>query len=229
MRYAIGAKSHPTLWQMGITPDLGVTFLHPQDCAIDTWTPPAHRGADGSMRLTGRHPVPNRHPLPRRRPTMLAHRRISLLLAIALPFLSASVSGCCSGLRCPRCPRIDPSGERIFIWPHKDTRVAPASVAATPAIPEVPALGNIQAPPVYADTVGPTVVPNPAAAAVGSSTFTTSSASQTLPASTSVAAPPEDRFLITPEQVLAPVGSEVVLRAGICVREGHLQRVYGMV
>ena len=116
-------KSHPTLWQMGITPDLGVTFLHPQDCAIDTWTPPAHRGADGSMRLTGRHPVPNRHPLPRRRPTMLAHRRISLLLAIAVRALIRRARGSLFGptkiLAWPRL--LSQQLRRFRKYPHWET------------------------------------------------------------------------------------------------------------
>ena len=59
-------------------------------------------------------------------------------------------------------------------------------------------------------------MPNPAA-----TISPTTATPLTLPASATLAAP-TDRLTITPDRVLAPVGSEVVLRAGICVREGHL-------
>ncbi|MDC0936938.1 hypothetical protein OAS39_11685 [Pirellulales bacterium] len=94
----------------------------------------------------------------------------------------------CAGLR---GPRIDPTGERILIWPKDQVQAAPAAVA------------NPVAPPVYTDPFFP-ANQNPAAAAPV------------------VAGPPPHVLKITPDRILAPVGSEVVLKAGICDDKGYL-------
>ena len=76
-------------------------------------------------------------------------------------------------------------------------------------------MGAVQAPPVYTDPVFPAptlqqeVVPAVASASVQ-------------PVAAVGVAVAEDRLSITPDRVLAPVGSEVVLRAGICAKEGFL-------
>lgn len=96
----------------------------------------------------------------------------------------------CAGLR---CPRIDPSGERIFVWPKN--QVAPA----------VPSTANQQAPPVFTDPVFPQPALTPNAGLAGL-----------------VPPLPQDRLTITPGRVLAPVGSEVILKAGLCTSENFL-------
>jgi uncharacterized repeat protein (TIGR01451 family) len=100
----------------------------------------------------------------------------------------ALASGGCAGLR---CPRIDPSGERLFIWPQDQP-------AAT-----VPFAGNQPGQAVYTDPVFP-----PTAAVQ--------------PGGSVAVQPPGDRLTITPERVLAPVGSEVILKSGICTAENFL-------
>ena len=109
-----------------------------------------------------------------------------LCLALAL--------GGCAGL-----PRIDPSGNRLFVFPDRQTTVA------------TPGIGAVQAPPVLTDPVfpQPALQPN---ASVGS----------TQPVVGPGIAVAEDRLSITPDRILAPVGTEVILRAGICAREGFL-------
>lgn len=109
--------------------------------------------------------------------------RLVLLATAAL-----MVAGC-AGLR---CPRIDPSGERLFIWPRD--QVAPVAASANPV-----------APPVFTDPVFPQP-PLPGATPVGGL----------------VPPLPQDRLNITPGRVLAPVGSEVILKAGLCTRENFL-------
>jgi uncharacterized repeat protein (TIGR01451 family) len=141
-------------------------------------------------------------------------RRLLGLLAIACLLVDAG----CAGLRCPRCPRIDPSGERCFIWPKDEAAVAtvppPATVfpAATASLPALP--GNATAPPVLTDPVFPAPeLPAATAAAPGVAVS---------PVSTQVAvATPQDRLTLSPERILAPVGSEVVLKANICTTEGY--------
>jgi len=122
-------------------------------------------------------------PMPQR-----AKRRVLLLAMLCLCALNALG---CAGLR---VPRIDPSGERIFIWP-KD-QVAPAAT-------------NLQAPTVFTDPVFPAVAPVPGAQ---------------IPAGVAGLLPPlpQDHLSITPGRVLAPVGSEVILKAGLCTRDNFL-------
>jgi uncharacterized repeat protein (TIGR01451 family) len=106
--------------------------------------------------------------------------------------LCAAACWGCAGL-----PRIDPSGERCLIWPSEQRAVLP------------PTMGNATAPPVVTDpifpapaVVTPNVVPGAPAPVV-----------PTIPAET---------LSMTPDRVLAPVGSEVILKTGICTSENFL-------
>jgi uncharacterized repeat protein (TIGR01451 family) len=105
---------------------------------------------------------------------------------------------------CASCPRIDPTGERVFIWP-KDQQRTVAPLLASPS--------SIVAPPVATDPVFPApAVAAAAPAAIGAPGVT--------PASVALAQVPQDKVSITPERILAPVGSEVVLKAHVCTTEG---------
>ncbi|NOY41698.1 MAG: hypothetical protein GXP26_07680 [Planctomycetes bacterium] len=101
----------------------------------------------------------------------------------------AVVIGGCAGL-----PRIDPTGERVFIWPRQQAQ------------PVAPSVGNAQVSPVFTDPVfpAPTLPPTIGALPVGAPPV------------------PQDTLSITPQRVLAPVGSEVILKAGLCTREKFL-------
>ncbi len=115
-----------------------------------------------------------------------SHSRIWRSAAIAV---CAVVIGGCAGL-----PRIDPTGERVFIWPQQRAQ------------PVVPTIGNAQVAPVFTDPVFPQPTLSPVIGA------------------TTVGLPPvpQDTLSITPQRVLAPVGSEVILKAGLCTREQFL-------
>lgn len=114
------------------------------------------------------------------------HGRVALVICVA------QLVGC-AGLG---CPRIDPTGERFLIWPEEQAVADPFAA-------------NLQAPPVYTDSVFPT--PDPTVSPVAAT------------AVPGVAPPvPQDTLQLTPERVLAPVGSEVVLKAGLCTRENFL-------
>lgn len=124
---------------------------------------------------------------------MNQQQRQHVWLPLALG-ICAMLLGGCAGFR---CPRIDPSGEHLFICP-KD-QVQPVS----------PTAGNLVAPPVYTDAVFPQPAVAPAAGIA--------------PQVGGVIPPvPQDRMRITPNKILAPVGSEVVLKAGVCTAENHL-------
>lgn len=119
------------------------------------------------------------------------------LTKVALALCAVLASGCTC------LPRIDPSGERCFIWPNRQQQVQQQVVLP-------PGTGNITAPPVVTDPIfpaPPAVTPN------------------VVPG---VAAPPPvpsvpfETLSMTPDRVLAPVGSEVILKTGICTREQHL-------
>jgi uncharacterized repeat protein (TIGR01451 family) len=120
-----------------------------------------------------------------------------LTLACALAYV---VAGGCAGL-----PRIDPSGERLLIWPKDQPRVA-SNVLVAPS-------SSVVAPPVVTDPF----FPQPAVAATPAAAITPG----VTPAAVALAKVPTDKVTITPERVLAPVGSEVVLKAAVCTTEGY--------
>ncbi|MEN1679238.1 MAG: hypothetical protein AAGJ46_06565 [Planctomycetota bacterium] len=139
-------------------------------------------------------------------------RRFPALALLAVATLVAS------GCALDRLPRIDPSGDRILLFPSDEP--APP-VAAAPGVTPPPVAGiappapNAVAPPVLAEErgcflsrllCGPTVV----GPAVGQPVV-----GQPVPVNS-------DRVTITPERVLAPVGSEVIVRAGLCQASGYL-------
>ncbi|QDU90306.1 Large cysteine-rich periplasmic protein omcB precursor [Pirellulimonas nuda] len=110
-------------------------------------------------------------------------------------------------LGCAGLPRIDPSGDRLLVFPQSSA--SPAPVAPAYGQGGAPA-GNVVAPPVYSnasDGLGDLMFgPATPAAAAGP-----------------VAQPPGERVVMTPERLLAPVGTEVVLRAGICGDDNYLK------
>ena len=130
------------------------------------------------------------------------HRQNWRRLALAV---CALVLGGCAGLR---VPRIDPTGERVFIWPQNQTT------------PFVPTVGTVQAPPVYTDPVfpQPTLATGVVPGTVPGVVQPASVQGATVPG----IAVPQDRLSITPDRMMAPVGSEVILRAGICTTENFL-------
>jgi len=132
-------------------------------------------------------------------------------LCAALGMCTLVAAGC-AGLR---VPRIDPTGERVFIWPSE--QVVAASQIPGGASP------NLQAQPVFTDPVfpQPTLAASQTAAAVqGFQPAGSLVAPQ--PVAGTVPPIPQDTLSIQPGRVLAPVGSEVILRAGICNTEGFL-------
>lgn len=128
---------------------------------------------------------------------MPPHNAQRVLMTAALGLCALSVIGC-AGVG---CPRIDPSGERIFIWPRNQV----AAVA--------PSTANVQAQPVFTDPVFPQpAIPGQAQIA--------SVAGQQVPGL--IPPLPQDRLSLSPDRVLAPVGSEVILKAGLCTRDNYL-------
>lgn len=129
-------------------------------------------------------------------PIPLQHR-----LACALV---CAVAGGCAGL-----PRIDPTGERVLIWPKDQPQVV-APLLAPPT--------SVVAPPVVTDPVFPQA-PVAAAAPAAAAPLVAVTPGAT-PASLALAQAPQDKVSITPERVLAPVNSEVVLKTNVCTTEG---------
>jgi uncharacterized repeat protein (TIGR01451 family) len=182
-------------------------------------------------------------------------------------------------------PRIDPSGQRILIWPNERPPAAvvpplgapviaapPVTSPGAPLVAPPPAIGvpfgNVQAPPVYTDpspvpliqapAPGGYGVPFPAAPAAPPVITGPAPPLSTVPAPAAVGVPVAplpitpvvpvgtpnvatplglaapagvDYLRISPAGILAPVGSQVVLKAGICRADGYLvanQRVQWM-
>ena len=160
-------------------------------------------------------------------------RRIRLVAVAVLP-CALFATGCASW----QVPRIDPTGERLFIWPSQPAAAptfappAGAPVVAPPPPPAVvPPFGNLQAPPVYPDVPAPAVSPPPGvipgAPVAPPPVITVPAAAPvsatSVPTPWSAALPVGQAHLrITPDRVLAPVGSEVVLKAGVCGADNYL-------
>lgn len=123
---------------------------------------------------------------------------------VALTFVAG-----CAGL-----PRIDPSGRRILIWPSQ------TASASAPSLPSFSNLGNVNVPPVLAGQAPPAVPsPIPAAPAPVATPMAIASA----PVAQTVQSPVDEKLRITPSRLLAPVGSEVILKAGVCSKKGYLR------
>lgn len=156
-----------------------------------------------------------------------SYRRFHLLVLI---LLSTQLAGCALN----SLPRIDPTGQRLLIFPGEPAPVATPLLGAAPTLnpalaANVPAAPpNVVAPPVFTDpflpgangpTVGrdllgrQTIVGPPVGAVAGS------------PVGGPVAVPtqPGERLSITPSRLLAPVGSEVILLGGVCAENGYLR------
>jgi len=131
-------------------------------------------------------------------------------------FLLAALGVCVlvGAVGCASLPRIDPTGEHVFLWP-KDQK-APASSVPANAFGSAPP-GNISVPPVRTDPVFPPPSPvvSPATSLTPGSPPAASSPSLPAPATA------QDRLVVTPGRLLAPVGSEVLLRGGICTAKGY--------
>lgn len=163
--------------------------------------------------------------------------------ALAVALCAIAVSGCASW----QWPRIDPSGERLFLWPEE---APPATTYGVPPLgpPVVAPPGNVQAAPVWPDP-GPSVPGNPLAPTVVGPPVTAPNPGPFWPPAGApvapgpvgapavvppIVAPPtpvvlpgtvlpgQTHMRVTPERILAPVNSEVVLRAGICGGDGRL-------
>ncbi len=142
--------------------------------------------------------------------------RNALLVAIAWTIVVAS--GCALN----RLPRIDPTGRQLLVFPDQ-----PAAGGLAPALPPggLPAIPpNSVVSPIYTDSLLPG---SPGAIAstdafgrpviIGAPVASVTGGPIALPTL------PGEQIRITPERLLAPVGSEVVLRAGVCATNGYLR------
>ena len=139
---------------------------------------------------------------------MLHRYAIRIGLGLLVVCCALTLAGC-AGL-----PRIDSTGERVLVWPQDQ----PPMVA--------PFQGNLQAPPVYTDQVFPQPVLPTVPSTTATPFFPPTNAAPIIgtpqPVSGALPLVPQDTLSITPRQVLAPVGSEVVLKVGLCTRENYL-------
>lgn len=161
---------------------------------------------------------------------MLPYTHKPLRVLLALSILTTTVGGC-AGL-----PRIDPTGQRFLIFPDEYPPIAttPPGGVLTPAPGGAVALApttvvpNSTAPPALTDgflpgTPGSTVTTDMLGrpVVVGPAVGTVVGAPVTAGA-TPVAVAYGDRLEITPSRILAPVGSEVIVKAGVCNDDGYL-------
>ena len=137
------------------------------------------------------------------------HRRIGWRVTLAVVLAALTGHGCAScrclnNINCCLLPKIDPTGNHIFLH---NSDPAPALTTAPPfAAP--PAV--VTPPPV----VTPPVVPPPVAAAPAV-------APALPPEGNGIVLVPQSGVSITPTQVVAPVGSEVVMIASVMDQRGR--------
>ncbi|HVT29675.1 MAG TPA: hypothetical protein VHE81_16780 [Lacipirellulaceae bacterium] len=190
--------------------------------------------------------------------------------------LFTAVAGSCAmvfaGCATWQGPRIDPTGERLLIWPNEQPAavVAPpvpspvaappgAAVVPSPAVPVVPQpavapppvapnavppnaplpFGNVQAPPVYSDPPMPPVAPPPAGVSAPAPYIPGAATAPSLPPATVTPAVPivtpvagqppattvpagHAYLRLTPDRMIAPVGTQVLLKAGVMGPDGYL-------
>lgn len=132
-----------------------------------------------------------------------------------------------------------PAGPVVAPPPSVPIAPFPASPVAPQPAPIVAPLpfGNVQAPPVYSDPPAPTITPPPPG--VIPPVPVVPGVVPSLPAATVVPAVPivmpgaiaplattvaygRDSLRVTPDRLVAPVGSEILLKAGICGADGYL-------
>ena len=111
----------------------------------------------------------------------------------------ACALACTAIVGCASLPRIDPTGERVLIWPKDQPQVVAPLLAPS---------STVVAPPVGTDAIfpQPPIVATAPAATVSPGVT---------PASLALAQVPQDKVTISPERILAPVNSEVVLKANV--------------
>ena len=149
---------------------------------------------------------------------------IRRLLACCLLYLGLSLAGCAS----LTIPAIDPTGERIFLpCPNYTTFASCDDQLLTGACFPRAAFTEPPPVPVCPERVQPPVVTFPAgqaAPACGQPQGcgpTRPLGTGVAPAATVPAANQQDRLVLTPAKIVAPVGTEVVLVAGICGPNGY--------
>ena len=145
--------------------------------------------------------------------------------------VAAACAVCLTGCAGLRLPRIDPSGERIFLPSAAPTATAPpqfpfrystgdsqpAYQAPLDAPPCPPGVYPSATPLVVPSNLGQAVKSNPALAPTPSDT------TSLRPTVATVGLPRvASTLLLSPERVVAPVGSQVLLRAGINGPNGNL-------
>ena len=133
-----------------------------------------------------------------------------------------------------------------MIWPGEAPPAVPygTPVVAPPVVQSAPpAMGNVAAPPVYSDVAPAPFVPGgnafsnpfvptvvgPPVAVVPAGPPQPAAPTYVMPAAPGPIVGPavmgpgtQDHLVLSPQRVLAPVGSEVVLKAGICTSGGYL-------
>ncbi|MEM9353260.1 MAG: hypothetical protein AAGA92_09620 [Planctomycetota bacterium] len=130
-------------------------------------------------------------------------RPITVRLLLTLVAATAvACGGGCAGLR---LPRIDPSGERLLIFPKDEPGGGQPVTFQNNALS-----APVQTDPVFPQQPLPTTTPQAALQSQAASR-------PTIPGTI-----PQDYVRISPDRYLAPIGAEVVLKAGICASEGFL-------
>ncbi len=141
------------------------------------------------------------------------NRLISTILALAT---IVSMVGC-AGI-----PRIDPSGRSFFIPPNPADPSTQTTLVSPFGSAPGPSSSNQLAPPAYSGS-DPWCPLCPICPLGNCNCFGGDRPTPVANAVTSVARKPAETLTITPEKILAPIGSEVILKASVCGENNYLR------
>lgn len=143
------------------------------------------------------------------------NRLISAILAMAM---------ICLVVGCAGVPRIDPSGRSLFIWPDPADPSTQTTFVSPLGTPPGPSSSNQVAPPAYSgsDPWCP-LCPLGSCSLGGCGCFGRDRPTPVTDAVTQVTRKPAETLSITPERILAPIGSEVILKASVCGENNYLR------
>ena len=146
------------------------------------------------------------------------NRLISAILAMAM---------ICLVVGCAGVSRIDPSGRSFFIWPDPADPSTQTTFVSPLGTPPGPSSSNQVAPPAYGGTdpwcpLCP-ICPLGNCGLGGCGCFGNDRPTPVTDAVTQVARKPAETLSITPERILAPIGSEVILKASVCGENNYLR------
>ncbi|MGI9455405.1 MAG: hypothetical protein ACR2NU_02535 [Aeoliella sp.] len=149
---------------------------------------------------------------------MISNRPTRTAALVVFAWMITGMAGCALN----RLPQIDPTGRQLLVFPDQPTVGGNAPALPPGSLPATPS--NTVAAPVFTDSFLPgTPGASASTDALGRPVIVGPPVGTTAGSPVAPATQVGEMLSITPSRVLAPVGSEVILRAGVCASNGYLR------